>query len=216
MGTITVASIINKAAILILDADGVRWPDEEMLGWFNDGQREAVIFKPNAFVKNTNIALVAGTKQRLPDDCNTLFELVRNTGADGNTPGMGISIVDRRLLDAQSPDWHLGKGAKAVVRHYTYNPLDPKTFYVYPASPGGVFVEAAYSAVPPAVSKTGVIGLDDIYAGALLNYLLYRAYSKDTEFAANAASADRFYQAFLLNLNGKTGGDAGAPRSGQS
>lgn len=41
-----------------------------------------------------------------------------------------------------------------------------------------------------------------------MNYILYRAYSKDAEFAANASAAAAYYQAFQGNLAGKAGAEA--------
>lgn len=216
MGMTTVASVIERAAGLLQDVSHIRWTQEELVDWINDGQREAVVYKPSACTKNANIPLVAGTKQSLPDDCNVLFEIVRNMGADGATPGAGISVVERGLLDAQMPDWHMQKNAKAAVKHYTYSPLDQKTFYVYPASTGGVLVEASYGAVPATVAFGDVISIDDVCSVSLLNYLMFRAYSKDTEFAPNTANADRFYQSFLLNLKGRVSAEAAAPSADRS
>lgn len=53
------------------------------------------------------------------------------------------------------------------------------------------------------------IKLDDIYANAILDYVLYRAYSKDAEYAANASRAALHYQAFTAALGAKTQVDAG-------
>ena len=48
-----------------------------------------------------------------------------------------------------------------------------------------------------------MILVDDVYATALINYMLYRAYSKDAEYAANAAQATAFYQQFMALLGAK-------------
>lgn len=53
------------------------------------------------------------------------------------------------------------------------------------------------------------IKLDDIYANVILDYILYRAYSKDAEYAANATRASLHYQAFTSALGAKTQVDAG-------
>ena len=46
----------------------------------------------------------------------------------------------------------------------------------------------------------GSIGVPDIYTNALQDYILYRAYTKDTEYAGNAARAQAHYQAFVNAL----------------
>lgn len=46
----------------------------------------------------------------------------------------------------------------------------------------------------------GVISIDDIYANALLDYILYRAYQKDADYAANNQRAMTAYESFLNSL----------------
>jgi hypothetical protein len=207
MSTITTASIIDKAQIILQDTTGIRWPDDELLGWLNDGQREIVIFKPNAFVKNQAVALVAGTKQTLPADGVQLIDVVRNMGG-GTTPGRSIRIAMREILDSQVPNWHTITPA-AEIKHYMYTPLDPRTYYVYPPATGGNFVELIYGAAPNESTLSGTITLDDIYQTVLMDYMLYRAYSKDTEFAADQNRAMNHQKAYLSALTGKAQVEAG-------
>jgi hypothetical protein len=48
------------------------------------------------------------------------------------------------------------------------------------------------------------IKIVDSYANAMLDYMLYRAYSKDAEYAANAQRAMGHYQAMQAALGIKT------------
>jgi hypothetical protein len=96
------------------------------------------------------------------------------------------------------------------VKHYTYSILNPKVFYVYPYQSGSpaTFVEATYGAVPtPLNVLTDTITIDDIYVSAVINYICYRSYSKDAEFAANAAFAQKYYELFMGEMTGKTQGE---------
>jgi hypothetical protein len=45
--------------------------------------------------------------------------------------------------------------------------------------------------------------VDDVYATTLINYILYRAYSKDAEYAANGALATAYYGQFMALLGAK-------------
>lgn len=205
MGTIIARAVIEKAQIILQDTTGVRWPsDTELLGWLNDGQREVMVFKPNANVKNVAVKLTTGTKQQLPADGVQLIDVVRNMGLDGNTPGRAIRIVMREVLDAQVPNWHSATPA-AESKHYTYTLLDPKTFYVYPPQPssGQGYAELVYGATPVDATINGAITLDDIYQNVLVDYILYRAYSKDTEYAADQNRADKHQAAYIAALTGK-------------
>lgn len=212
MGTIIARSVIEKAQIILQDTTGVRWPsDTELLGWLNDGQREIMVFKPNANVKNIAVKLGKGTKQTLPVDGVQLIDVVRNMGTDGVTPGRSIRIVMREVLDAQVPGWHTST-ASSEVKHYTYAFLDPKTFYVFPPQPptDQGFAELVYGATPADATINGAISMDDIYQNVLMDYILYRAYSKDTEYAADQNRAAAHQSAYLSALTGKSKMELGA------
>lgn len=209
MATTQVNSIISRAATLIQDATNVRWPQAELLDWLNDGQREVVIHKPEASVKNTSVSLTTGaTKQTLPADGILLQDVVRNMGAGGSTPGQAIRLTTREVLDAQKPSWHSDANSIGYIQHYIYDPRDPKTFYVYPKAPSTAwYAEVIYSSSPADCALNGTIQIDDIYANALLDYVLYRAYSKDAEYAANANLAIAHYTAFANAIGIKTQND---------
>lgn len=205
MGTILAKAVIEKAQIILQDTTGIRWPDStELLGWLNDGQREVLILKPNAYVKNESMSLSAGTKQSIPSNGIQLIDLTRNMGSDGNTPGRAIRIVTREILDAQNPEWHTDTPS-LVTKHYTFTPLDPKRFYVWPPATGSTKAEVVYSAAPESIaSVNSPITLDDIYVNVLVDYILYRAYSKDTDYAANPQRATDHQAAYTGALTGKT------------
>jgi len=69
-----------------------------------------------------------------------------------------------------------------------------------------------YAKAPVNISRAGTapnetplvlgttINIDDIYANALVDYMLYRAYSKDAEYAGNAQRAVAHYTAFSNSL----------------
>ncbi|MBX9850020.1 MAG: hypothetical protein K2X64_12050, partial [Rhodocyclaceae bacterium] len=62
-----VSVVIGRASTILQDATGVRWPEAELVGWLNDGQREVVQVRHDASVSNGAITLTANsTKQTLP------------------------------------------------------------------------------------------------------------------------------------------------------
>lgn len=202
MGTVTVQSILDRAVVILQDTTNVRWPLTELLPWVTDATREIVIFKPSAFPKNESMLLSAGTKQTIPSTGVQLLDVVRNMGTGGNTPGKAIRLIEREVLDAGSPDWH-SSTASTTTRHYTYEENDPKTFYVWPPATGTSYAEIVYSAAPPAAVLGGTLAIDDIYQGAVLDYVLYRAYQKDAEYAADPQRAASHYQAFVTAVGGR-------------
>jgi len=214
MANLAVSAMLSRCAVILQDPTNIRWPQTELLDWLNDGQREIVLYKPNTSVKNTTVTLAAGTKQILPTDGIALIDVVRNMGTSpGTTPGNAIRMVSREILDSQITNWH-ATTPSATVKHFMFSALDPKSYYVYPPQPNSSFgyVEIIYSASPTDCVNTSPgtdkIQIDDVYATALVNYILYRAYSKDAEYAANAQAALAYYQQFQGILQGKVTGEA--------
>lgn len=219
MGTLTAQSIIDKAEATLFDDTNVRWAAAELLGHLNDGQRELVALKPDANSVNAVLALVAGTKQAVPTGGVQLLKAVRNMGLDGSTPGRAITPASMETLDRMRPGWHTDT-ADDEVRHYLFDPRDPKTFYVtppQPATPGRI--EVVYAATPADVALGDPITIDDIYATALYYFILARAHSKETP-GADVGKAAGYYNLFLGMLGLKAKGEdrsfARAPRAQQA
>lgn len=211
MATTKVVDILDRATIILQDNTNVRFPNEELLKFFNDAQKEVVLHRPDANMINTSHALVDGSKQTLPSAALRLVEVVRNVG------GRAVTQVDRRILDETLPNWHESTAGANKIEHYIYDPADPKNYYVYPKGVSGTHsLEIIYSSTPTEISisnfstDTTVISLDDIYANCLLDYILYRAYQKDSDFAGNAQRAMMHYQSFANALGVKTQADMAA------
>jgi hypothetical protein len=209
MATITVASILTKVTTILQDATNVRWSADELILWLNDAQRELVLYKPNAYVTTAAVQCVAGTKQSIPAGAVSLVDIVRNMGTNGTTPGNAVRAVSREILDNQLPNWHAAT-ASATTKHFVYTSLNPRTYYVYPPQPASSqgYLELVYVALPTDAVAGGVITLDDIYVTPIISYILFRAYSKDAEYAANATLAATYYQQFQGLMQGKISAEA--------
>jgi hypothetical protein len=182
--------------------------------WINDAQREIALLKPDASATNSTITLATGTKQDIPSGGNRLLKVVRNMSAASNGTGKrSVRLVDREVLDAQSPDWHdptvTGDAAHAaIVKHYVYDEANPRNFYVYPGVSGSAYLEIIYSSNPTVVGQGDSLSIPDIFANAVMNYVLYMAYMKDAEYAGNAQRASSHYQLFTASVTGKGQVDA--------
>lgn len=203
---VTAQSIIRRVVETLNDTTSVRWPVAELVRYLNDGQREVGTYRPDALVSGATHTLTAGSKQSLPANGLKLMDIVRNAGASQRA----IRMTNRQILDAQIPNWHNLAGSTEIL-HFIYDPRDPLVFYVYPpAAASGAAVYMIYAGYPAAITEpaegstytavTGNIGIPDIFANSLVDYVLYRAYTKDTEYAGNAARATAHYQAFTNAL----------------
>lgn len=202
----TVLSILREVQQILQDESGIRWPAPELAEHLNDGQREVASLRPDMMTTAAALALVAGAKQALPSNCSKLIEIPRNTS------GKSVRQIDRNMLDAIEPSWYT-RNQVVTIDHFTHDPRDPLVFYVYPPAAVGASLDLIYSALPTDVAvpsgpawttATGNISVNDIFKNALLNWCLFRAYSKDAEFGGNATSAAAFYQLFRSALVDET------------
>ena len=207
---VTVQSVIDRVQTVLQDTTGVRWPVvAELVLWINDAQREVALLKPDSSAANDTVTLSAGTKQSIPSGGNRLSKAVRNmSAASSGTGKRSVRLVDREVLDAQTPDWHdpsvTGDAAHTtIVKHYIYDEANPRNFYVYPGVAGNAYLEIIYSANPVTVAQSGSLSIPDIYANAIMNYVLYMAYMKDAEYAGNAQRASSHFQIFTAAVTGK-------------
>jgi hypothetical protein len=75
----------------------------------------------------------------------------------------------------------------------------------YSCSPTNLPVPTTNAITDPVLNT--VISIDDIYGNALADYIMYRCYSKDAEYTANAALATQHFQSFVTSLGLKTQSD---------
>lgn len=207
---VTVQSVIDRAQTVLQDTTGVRWPIVgELVLWVNDAQREIALIKPDATATNATVTLATGTKQVIPAAGNRLLNVVRNmSAASSGTGKRSIRLVDRSVLDAQTPDWHDpavtgGAAHTTVVKHFVYDEMNPRNYYVYPGVAGDAYLEIVYSSNPATVVQASDLSIPDIFANAIMNYVLYMAYMKDAEFSANQARASSHFQLFMTAVTGK-------------
>lgn len=200
------SDIISRARTQLID-NGVspRWTDTEMLKWLSDGQRAIVAISPSSTSTLGTKTLVTGTKQTAPADSFMFLGLTRNMGLDAATPGRACRIISREVLDAFDPDWHSGTPG-SVVQSYIYDPQQLNTFYVWPPNDGTGSVEVSYSVLPTDLTlMSDGFQVVPIYQTALLDYLLYRCYQKDSDFSGGQALAALYLQSFTLFVTGSEG-----------
>lgn len=205
---LTAQSIVKRATVVLQDATSVRWTASELVDWLNDGQREIIIYRPDANSKIATGTLAAGTRQDLTTMTGIstfnpvkLMDITRNMASASN--GYAVRLVPREILDAQMPGWHASAGSVSVS-NYMFDPRDQHVFYVYPPALVTTQLQIIFSALPtdiaaPSGDYTTVVGnlsVGDLFGNALLDYILYRAYDKDAEFAENGSRSASFKASF--------------------
>lgn len=195
------SDITNRVGRLLSDPTHVRWSEGELIDYINDAQRQIVLLVPDANSKTEAFSVTANeSKQMLPENWNSI-QLLRITR---NLPnGRVIYPTLRSAIDAEIPTWHSATGNE--VEHYIYDPnADRKTFYVYPRVTAVKTVEVVYSAIPllvTALSQT--LELSDQYINPVVDWVLYRAWAKDAEYAGNASRAQMHEGSFYQQIGVK-------------
>lgn len=191
--------ILGQATTALNDADGDRYPEDELLSYLNAALRVVQVLRPSATQAYATEVLVAGTRQPLPTGAYRVLDVPRNMNADGSS-GAAIWPTDRKTLDLHTPGWRT-ETPGATVEHYVYDPDEAPDYYeVYPPATAGIRVEVSYSAEITALAGAGdPLPVGDEYAPPLLDYVLGRAYSKNSELA-EAGKAAAFFQSFYAAL----------------
>lgn len=214
----TAASVMLSVQTILNDAASVRWTAVELHTWLNDALREIAVLKPNAVAKTVELSLQEGAYQTLPEDHFNLFRLTRNLATTEISPtgrggGRIITQVEREVMDMQIPGWMdtaVMPYSKNVV-HFINDISDMAAYYVVPGNDGTGIVEAICAVMPAMVpapaadalivsSYTSEVDIPDIYRNALIDYMLYRAFSKDASLPGIAQRAAVHYSQFASAL----------------
>jgi hypothetical protein len=210
MATVKVVDLIVRAQTLLQDEDSVRWTVTELQYWLNDGYRDVLNLRPDSNTLTGEFVCVAGPRQVLTTtfaNATRLVSVIRNTAPTSNK--YGVRLVNKSSLDDQRRGWY-AETPTVSVEEYMFDPRQPREFLVYPPATSAARLEITYAQIPSPhtltaqqltnAATTETIRIDDSFANALLDYVLYRAYSKDAEQQGNAARAVAHFQAFQNSL----------------
>lgn len=213
MATIKIIDVIAQAETIIQDKTNTRWPKSEWLDWFNGAVLAVIGLRPDASIANKALNTVGGSSlQTLEGDGLKLIDVIRN-----EVSGKQIRRIDKRMLDDQVDAWYSKTGND--IDHYVYDDRDPKSFWIYPTPATPHSIRVIYAQAPTASvianfeSDTQVLPIDDSYMNPILDFMMYRAYSKDADYASNAQRAQGHLQVFQMALGAKTQSDAGISAS---
>lgn len=214
MASVTVRHLLNLAEGILQDADNDSWTLTDLINWYNLSARQTVILAPQANPIIESVKLVAGVRQVIPAKGLALIEIKRNMGADGATAGNAVFPSTTKIMQSFLQGWSAVTAAAAIVH---FMPETDRIWYNYPPSDGTGWVEEEYSKVPDAVTydeggdwESALVGVTDKYVDACLNFILSRAFAKDTDFPGNAARSQDHERQWLQAVGA---GDVAAQRA---
>lgn len=231
----TVLDVILSASRTLIDPDHVRWTLPELLDHLNDAVRTIVAVKPNAKTDTVTLTLASGTLQTLPDEYTILSRVTRNLTTAHTAPGGPVGgeairmVAGREKMDAFFPGWQSNAALfSSNVKHVIYDDADLRHFYVIPGNDGSGMIEAVVGVMPPAIVLLGgdpdaeatynvAAPLSDLYRTPIVDYVCFRAFSKDQGIQASESRASKHFQAFQSAIMGTTAaqGEISASRAQQ-
>lgn len=186
----TTADALSRAATVLNDAGAVRWTSDELMKWLNDARREIATLRPDLYAIKTLIELIAGAAQSIPSDGMRLMDVTRNAN------GIACTITEKELLDQFRPGWQKQSSSKSI-RHFMMDERYPTDFWVYPPAMLGAELEIVYQPTPTDVGSGAALSTSEsMYLSAIVDYMCFRAFSKDVEFVGAVDRAAAHYGKF--------------------
>src|SRR5690554_4681007 len=99
MAVTKVIDLIKSAQILLLDETGNRWPETEVLKWYNASLKEIALHRPDVCTETRVHSCTAGVRQQLGADDIRLIEITHNV--DGRV----INPTTKDVLDVMARNW---------------------------------------------------------------------------------------------------------------
>lgn len=206
----TAQNLFNEARRIIHDEDSAnyRWSDAELIDYLNAGIRQIVVLLPEAntteTIEDTGTSRVA--RQVLPTGGIKFIRVARNYADDGTTPQGTVRFCEKDVLDTFDPDWEYDSTIKAdganFFEHFCHDSREPKAYYLYPPpAADNKRYAAVYSTVPTAVTAVGnTYPLDDEYVNAAIQYIVYRALTKEARQTLPNQFRQDLWNNFLIAL----------------
>ena len=205
------SAILSRIRKKLNDPNATAWTDNsDLIPALNEALQALISYRPDAASYTTMMLLVAGTRQTLPSDGVRLLKVIRNRGQSGlSDAGRAIRKADMLVQDALIPDWHETTG-QTVIDEYFYDSITPKDFYVYPPAPVSpvIGVDISYVRVLPTITAgTDTLPVDDYFAPAIQEWMLYSIMGSDDEQNPNYAVARSHQSTFFQLLQIKAASD---------
>lgn len=210
----TAQNILTDASNLLTDEGFVHWTLPDLCSWLNYGLDAITLQKPSASAETVTVPLARGTLQTIPAGYVSILRPIRNVrgASEDREPRRRLTVVSEQALTGLDPSWddEYSVPYRQQAKHFIFDEANPKAFWVYPGNDGTGALEMVLSAIPQKITATGDVNkpesyatpipLDETYHDALLDYVLYRAYAKDSQFAGSANRAVLHYQQFANAL----------------
>ncbi|MBE4617379.1 phage adaptor protein [Vibrio navarrensis] len=193
---ITVKNLIDRISRDLIDLRNVRWSRPELIDFMNDAIAAIVIRRPD-LSRATAVVATSSNTVALPSDAYQIL-------AVNHIDNVAATFVSINKLNQLYPEWRTTVGAPVC---WTRNELDETTLFLYPSPQEQVNVEVVYSRTLKVTDESAAFPLSEVYEGVVADFVMYRAYNKDSLNPAEGQKAQLHLQAFATALGDKTATD---------
>ena len=191
-----VLEVIERVSRDLVDLRFVRWSKDELIDFLNDAVAAVLIRRPDLSRITTEISHTSN-RVDLPADAYCLLSV-------NFIDSIAAQYVNIEKLNHLYPRWRVTEGDPTC---WTKNIDDQKSFWLYPAPKAAVQIEYSYSKMSR-VTEVDEFPIPSIYEGLVVDFIMYRAFSKDAENASESGKASLHFQSFTVALGDKNSTDA--------
>ncbi|AWK83560.1 DUF6682 family protein [Photobacterium damselae] len=185
-----VNDIIARVARELIDSAMIRWRREDLVAYLGEAFNAIVVRRPSLSSKTVTLD-VTDSPVSIPEDG---FALLSVESVDD----IAVQYVLIEKLDQLNPYWRKEKGAPSC---WTKREGEDRRFWLYPQPNESVRVSICYAQAPIVTPDTDFIDIPPIFLGALIDFMMYRAYSRDSENPMEATKSQLHFQSFALFMN---------------
>jgi hypothetical protein len=197
-----------SAAYELLDSAHERWSETELADYLTGGIAQMAALKPTLFTVFQPLRLAPGVVQPVPGGIAELLDILYNLNSDGS-PGRVITLGSFTAARALGRSSCLQTDSgNYEVRSATIHPDNDTYFYVDPPVPNipplpavWILVRLAPTVVTQASDAVVMANTTaETYREALKDWMLYRAFAKDSESSESFQKSQAHYKAFMQFL----------------
>lgn len=193
---ITVKALLDRIARDLIDIRNVRWSRPELLDFLNDAIAAIVLRRPDLSRATSSVEATSYVVS-LPADAYQIL-------AVNHINNVAATYVNINKLNQLYPEWRTTVGQPVC---WTRNELDETTLFLFPTPQDPVSVEVVYSRTLKVTEESASFPLSAMFEGVVADFVMYRAYNKDSTNPTEAQKAQLHFQAFATALGDKTSSD---------
>lgn len=208
----TAGDLAREVAQLLNDAEAgfefTRWSSGELIEYANDACAQVAMLRPDVVADSEVIELKPGARQELPEGAHRFYRIEgtvdqygRIVGQPSRTNGRAARVANTWFAALACP-----RSGDYLVMSFQFDDANPTVFYVDPPVPPGkpVKVSVSMARVPDAFGEKDAVPMDARFHNAVIEWMLYRAFSKDQESATStthsASHKTHFYEMLGLSV----------------